>query len=299
MSIAFSKVIGQERAVTILGNIIKHKKIAHSYIFTGSNSSGKTLAALEFAKLLNCDAAGCDQCLSCKKINRFNHPEVKLYTREKANISIDLIRDIQRSLQFTNTEAKYRVFIIEDAERMTKEANNCFLKTLEEPPAFTVIILLTSSFTGLLKTIISRCQVVTFQPLSYQSKFKIIKNNPASVDYANDQIKNAIITAGQSLKDAFSFLANSENNLNDNFMKVYEHFLNNDTTSNMQREFEKLAKEKENFSAFLTFFLNKVKLDDLKIPENKKRIENILKARKYFERNVNPRLIWAWLYLHF
>ena len=296
---SFKGIIGQDRVITILKNIKKYEKIAHAYIFAGPVSCGKTKTALEFAKVLNCENptenGACDSCRSCNKINNEIHPEVKLYRRDKASISIDIVRDIQKSLQYTKAEAKYRVIIIEDADKMTKDAANCFLKTLEEPPESTIIILLTSVVSSLLKTILSRCQIIKFKALIYEEKMAILKN---LTDNSLENIENTLSLCGENINDALNFMESSDiNETISKFLSIKNQFESKKFDSNLQRELEFIAKDKENFSRFLTFLLNKVELENSKKFENEEYIKHILKAKKYFNKNVNPKLIWSWLYL--
>ncbi|MDP3786345.1 MAG: DNA polymerase III subunit delta' [Candidatus Omnitrophota bacterium] len=192
---SFKDIIGQRLAVDLIKRAIDEKRFAHAYLFIGPEGVGKSLLAKTFAKALNCDRDGmgpCGECVSCKKIEERNHPDVRWFTykigekRSGANdgwirpdslepnkkspqISIDMIRFLQRAMSLKPYEGRTKVYVIDGADNMTEEAANCLLKTLEEPPKDTVLILLASNMSRLMQTIISRCHKITFYPLDEES----------------------------------------------------------------------------------------------------------------------------------
>ncbi|HAP66506.1 MAG TPA: DNA polymerase III subunit delta' [Nitrospinae bacterium] len=201
---SFNNILGQERAKKILINSLIKGNISHAYIFAGPEEVGKKLTALTFAKALNCINGKedcCEECLSCKKINSLNHPDLiiirkgdentKINTisdikrdfgdedkdKESKSIKIGAIRELQRRLSLKSYEGKKKLAIIDNAEDMTREALNSFLKTLEEPLGETVIILITSNTHSLLPTVVSRCQVIKFNPLSDEHIKEILIKN--------------------------------------------------------------------------------------------------------------------------
>ncbi|MDO9465141.1 MAG: DNA polymerase III subunit delta' [bacterium] len=164
---SFNDIIGQEIAVGLLRNSLKHGRIPHAYLFIGPHGVGKRLAAVNLAKALNCDGSSeipCDRCVCCKKIDASIHPDVKcIYpTGSSLSITIDNIRELRTQISFKTYEGKKKVYIIAEAENMTIQAANCLLKTLEEPPENSVLILTSTSLHLLLRTIVSRCQAVPF-----------------------------------------------------------------------------------------------------------------------------------------
>jgi len=168
---SFKEIIGQDKAITFLRRIIAGDTIAHGYLFAGIRGIGKTTTAMAFALLINCmdpvDEDGCKRCSSCKKIIDGNHPDFIIIEPDddKKAIGINQIREINRHLAFPPVLERYRIIIVDPAEKMTDEAANAFLKTLEEPPPHNIFILNVRDPGELLPTIISRCQKVPFKPL--------------------------------------------------------------------------------------------------------------------------------------
>jgi DNA polymerase-3 subunit delta' len=167
----FNEIRGQDRAIAFLKRIIANHRIASAYLFTGVQGIGKTTAAKAFALSLNCidpiEGDACTLCESCKRIIDGNHPDLLVLEPDKEGkvIGIDKIREIERGVAFSPMLGGYRVIIVDPAEKMTNEAANAFLKTLEEPPARNVFILNVRDPGELFPTIVSRCQRVPFKPI--------------------------------------------------------------------------------------------------------------------------------------
>jgi len=168
---SFKDVLGHSRPIELLKRAIKNNKMAHSYLFLGNEGIGKKWVALQFAKTLNCLEGGteredaCDHCLSCKKIDNHLHPDVLVLEPEGQTIKADQVRQMQKDLAYRPYEGQYRVCILTAADRMAPNMSNILLKTLEEPPLHTLIILLANNAKLLLPTILSRCQAIRFNPL--------------------------------------------------------------------------------------------------------------------------------------
>lgn len=160
--VGFNNIIGHEEIIKHLKSAIKTGKVSHSYIFTGEPGSGKKLLAGTFAMTLQCEEDGtepCQKCDSCKKAIGKNHPDIIMVNHEKpGTISIDEIRDqVINDVAIKPYCSPYKIYIIADAQMMTIQAQNALLKTIEEPPEYAVIMLLTDNADSLLPTIQSRC----------------------------------------------------------------------------------------------------------------------------------------------
>jgi DNA polymerase-3 subunit delta' len=164
------QLVGQSRVVSLLQRSLEGGSIAHAYLVLGPPHVGKMTLALELAQALNCqeDAPPCGVCDSCQKIASGKHADVQvigLNANGATEISIDQIREMQHSSNLPPFEGRHKVFIIDRAELMSTEAANCLLKTLEEPAAGVVFILLTTSGGVLPATVVSRCQRLELPPL--------------------------------------------------------------------------------------------------------------------------------------
>jgi DNA polymerase-3 subunit delta' len=167
---SFLDIYGHERQVTILRKAISQKHIGHAYLFSGIDAIGKRTLALELAAALNCEKSdnlhdACGECYSCRKIQHSSHPDVTIIAAEGQFIRINAIREIQEQMTFKPFEGRWRVVIINDADRMNDQAANALLKTLEEPAASNVLVLITARPYTMPATIISRCRHMRFNPL--------------------------------------------------------------------------------------------------------------------------------------
>jgi DNA polymerase-3 subunit delta' len=166
---SLSKIKGQDKQIEILQNALRENTLAHAYLFTGISGIGKMTVARSLAKILHCKNASddfCDCCISCKQITGDTHPDTLVIEPEGNTIKISQIRQLQEQLTFTVYEGNRKVVILDKADRMTIQAANCLLKTLEEPPPHTILVLLTSIPYRVPSTIRSRCQRLMFKPLS-------------------------------------------------------------------------------------------------------------------------------------
>ena len=167
---SFRDVLGHKRPIERLQRAIQRDKVVHSYLFWGNEGIGKKRVALQFAKALNCEEEpergdACDQCASCRKIERLLHPDVLLLEPEGQTLKVEQVRLMQRQLAYRPYEGRRRICILTAADRMAPNMSNALLKTLEEPPLHTVMILLANHPRLLLPTILSRCQTIRFNAL--------------------------------------------------------------------------------------------------------------------------------------
>lgn len=187
----FSDIIGQEQIKEHLQNALTSKKISHAYIINGEKSSGKEYIAKVFAMALQCEQGGtepCQECHSCKQALSQNQPDIIRLTHEKPNtISVDDIRkQINGDVAIKPYSSPYKVYIINEAEKMNSQAQNTLLKTLEEPPEYAVILLLTANINALLPTIISRCVVLNMKPVSDDKVRRFLMEELQVPDYKAD-----------------------------------------------------------------------------------------------------------------
>lgn len=165
---SFAKIKGQDSAISFLKAAFKNNRLSHAYIFSGPGGVGKMFTALSFAKAILCENAtlqeSCDRCPVCRKIDNLSHPDLFILRPDKksASIKIDDVRQLIKDIYLKPFEAKKKVYIIDGAETMKHEAANALLKTLEEPPTDSVLILITNNLKALFHTIVSRSQVVRF-----------------------------------------------------------------------------------------------------------------------------------------
>ena len=174
---SFSHIRGNEKALKVLMRIIKTRRLAHAYLFSGLEGIGKRLAAVAFSKTLLCSSGGwesCGSCSACVQVDQGNHPDLIMVDPQNGTTTIDSIRDFKRQLSRKSFAGGYKTCIIDNAEKMNDNAQNALLKTLEEPSPDTVIVLITAQPYFLLPTILSRCQQVKFQPLPISTAAEVV-----------------------------------------------------------------------------------------------------------------------------
>ena len=167
---SFDEIIGHDRIKEHLQNAIRLDKISHAYIINGEQGSGKNMIANMFAKTLQCEKHGtspCNECHSCIQADSGNQPDIIRVTHEKpASIGVEDVRgQLVGDIQIRPYSSKYKIYIIDDADKMTVQAQNAILKTIEEPPEYGIIMLLTENADGLLQTILSRCVKLDLGPV--------------------------------------------------------------------------------------------------------------------------------------
>ncbi len=173
----FKDLLGQDSAVSFLRSAVQNDRLANAYLFYGPSGVGKKLAAISFAKAINCRSRdissgaaldGCGQCPSCRKIDSLGHPDVRLTKAEKDGSSVKIgdIRSVIEDIGLKPYEATKKVYIVDGADELTEEAANALLKTLEEPSSESILILISVNPRRLLSTIRSRCQTVRFFPMN-------------------------------------------------------------------------------------------------------------------------------------
>lgn len=178
----FENIIGNDKIKELLLNSINLGKTSHSYLFIGIEGIGKRIIAKEFAKNVLCNSKqkDCNNCKSCIEFKTNNHPDFKIIEPDGNSIKIEQIRYMQKKIQEKPIISAKKVYIINDSDKMTKEAQNCLLKTLEEPPEYAIIILIGANESNFLSTIKSRCMILRFSKIEnnelknfIESKFQI------------------------------------------------------------------------------------------------------------------------------
>ena len=185
---AFDQIIGYEDVIGHLKESIRMRKVNHAYLIEGEALSGKKMLSMAFAQALNCEAGdptGCGNCRSCRQIRSGSHPDVRVITHEKPNlISIDEIRQqVVSDVDIRPYSGRYKVYIIPEAEMMNTAAQNALLKTLEEPPSYVVLLLLTVNSSLLLETIRSRCIPLKLRPVPTREVEQYLMKRLSIPDY--------------------------------------------------------------------------------------------------------------------
>ncbi len=176
----FKEIVGHYKPVQILKNLIKYDRIGHAYLFRGQDGIGKRRTAIAFSKAINCHQLSdnqdpCNACSSCRRIEKSMHPDFNIISSPDAVIRIDQIREIKHNIFLHPLENKRKIYLIDNAERMTTEAANSLLKILEEPPEFALLLLITAFPEAILPTILSRCSQLSFKSLSLDDQRIILQ----------------------------------------------------------------------------------------------------------------------------
>ena len=199
----FNELIGNEKIKENLIKILNNNTASHSYMFIGTKGIGKKLFAKEFAKGILCTNEQerlCGTCKSCIEFVSNNNPDYyEIGLEEEENtIKIETIRQMQKRVQELPIVSNKKVYIIDDSESLTKDAQNCLLKTLEEPPEFVTIILIVSNESKILNTIKSRCIKIYFNNLSEDELLKYINVNMPDAKFSENMLKACGGSAGKA-----------------------------------------------------------------------------------------------------
>ena len=189
--VRFSDIFGNEQIKEHLQNAILLDKVSHAYILNGPDQSGKKMFAEAFAAALQCEKKGCEACMtchSCKQAMSHNHPDIIYVGHEKVNtIGVEDIRQkINNDMMIKPYSSPYKIYIVDEAEKMSVQAQNALLKTIEEPPAYGIILLLTTNADTFLPTILSRCIRLDLRPVAGEPLKKYLMETCGVVDYQAD-----------------------------------------------------------------------------------------------------------------
>lgn len=215
MADAFENILGQPKVREFLRAAVSQDKVSHAYLFTGPAGSNKTLAAYAFAQAVLCPkgptgprGGNCGACDICRRIMRKKHPDVRYYAPEGAGgYLVEQIRTLVADTSFAPIQAQRKVYILDRVDLLGVQAANAFLKTLEEPPADVVLILLGRTRESVLPTILSRCQVVPFRTIPAAEAAGIIAQNSGA---SRELARMALEACDGSMTRAVEFLKSNE-----------------------------------------------------------------------------------------
>ena len=201
----FDKILGNDKIKSQLKQAVDLRKTSHSYLFLGTSGIGKKMIAKEFSKMILCESEEkyCNHCKSCIEFDSNNNPDFSLIEPDGTSIKIEQIRQIQKKIIEAPIISKNKVYIIDDANLMTTEAQNCLLKTLEEPPEFVTIILIGSKESSFLSTIKSRCTIIKFQEIENEEIKKYLSINYGINNISEEMLEifGGSIGKAEDLKD--------------------------------------------------------------------------------------------------
>jgi DNA polymerase III subunit delta' len=305
----------QPKVTKMLLNSYEKDRLAHAYLFEGEKGTPKLDLAIDFAKLLYCEAPvkPCNNCISCMRIDHRNHPNIILIEPDGNTLKKEQILYLQKEYAKTNLEEGPKVYIIDQIDKMSVNASNSILKFIEEPLEDTYTILITDQVHQILPTIISRCQLLSFQPIdTKQLREQLIEKGfeqevaavsaeltndlNQAIEICQDESIHRIITlvnqiGGAMLKGDKNLVLVTEKSSVDlyNSKKLIHYFL--DILLLMLRDFHKVKMGNEN--VVLTAQLDMVKpyKDLINLEQNANDIKEILRAKTRLEQNANTMLL--------
>lgn len=281
----FNYIIGNDENKKKLEYIVKNNNISHSYIFSGISGIGKFMFAKEFAKAILCldnEKKPCNNCRACKSFENNNNPDIIIIDEQDESIKTEQIKELVKNVLEKPIQGEKKIYIINNSENMTREAQNSLLKTLEEPPEYVIVILITSNENLLLNTIKSRCIKFQFQNLSDEEIKQYFR-------MANQVIDDSIIKIfGGSIEKAIKL----KDNL-DTYKNIKNIFKNIENLSGLQilNLKETIFKDKDEIFSILdyinTIFFDKI-LENIKTANKyQKCIEIIEESKLRLKRNSN------------
>lgn len=247
----YTNILGNEKVKDILKKAVQHNTVLHSYLFVGEEGIGKSLFAKEFAKSILClgKEKPCEACKSCIEIEENNQPDYIEIVPDGNSIKIEQIRNMQLKVAEKPIVSTKKVYVIQEADTMTQEAQNALLKTLEEPPEYITIILIASNENSILNTIKSRCTKIVFEPLSNEELKK----------YAQEYWKDATIPE-EVFASSMGSIARLRNNIEHQelYTNVYQciNQIENKSLLDFLKQAESIAKAKEESDAVLEFLVS-------------------------------------------
>ena len=294
----FENILGNEKNKNILEKSIKLNKISHSYIFWGIEGIGKKMIAKEFAKNILCleQRENCN-CKSCIEINSNNNPDFQLIEPNDGKVKIEQIREMQRKVAEKPIISNKKVYIIDNADTMTTEAQNCLLKTLEEPPEYITIILICTNEDNLLSTIKSRCTRMHFESIDTIEIKKYINQNNPDLEISDNIINLSQGSIGKALK------LNENKSIYENIEKIFLSMQNKDLIEIVQMS-EEIYKSKEEINSILDYMnvillkLSKQNIKYIKCIEIVEQTKKRLKANSNYDMCIDNLLFNMTFIIH-
>lgn len=295
----FEGIIGNDKIKKGLNKAIELNKYSHSYLFLGVSGIGKKMIAKEFAKMILCegDLPYCNKCKSCIEFDSNNNPDFEEIVPDGNNIKIEQIREMQRKIIESPIISSKKVYILDDADTLTREAQNCLLKTLEEPPSFATIILIGSNESSFLSTIKSRCTILKFDPIKNEEIEKFLKNK-----YELESIPKSIIEASSGSIGKAEILKDKQE-LYEAVTGVINNIENQDLIDTLKNAevIYKSQEEKQEILEYINILLLKKAKENLKylnsisiVEETKKR----LKANSNYNMSIDNMIMTIWEEIH-
>ena len=276
----FKDIIGNETVKKNLEQLIKNNNIAHSYMFVGKDSIGKLLFAKEFAKAILCkkEEKPCNECKSCIEFESSNNPDFLVIEPDGSSIKIDQIRELVKKVYEKPIVSRKKVYIIDQSETMTGEAQNSLLKTLEEPPEYITIILVSSNENLFLPTIKSRCTKIVFNALTDNELKEVLNKQNIDVSEFILNIAEGSVKKALKVKDK-----------EQEYMKIKEVYSNIESINiiDLINSKEDIFKEKEDVIEILEYiniiFFDKIKKD----PKYIDAIKEVEETKDRLKKNCN------------
>lgn len=295
----FQGILGNDKIKKELINSVNLNKYSHSYLFLGISGIGKKLIAREFAKMILCEAEEkyCGKCKSCIEFDTANNPDFQEIEPDGNNVKIEQIREMQRKIVEQPIISNKKVYIIDDADLMTREAQNCLLKTLEEPPEFANIILIGSNESNFLSTIKSRCTIIKFRSIPDEQITEYLKNKYELQDISNSIIKaaNGSIGKAEILKDKQELYVSIDNVINNiEKMDLIDTLKNADIIYKSQDDKKEIL-EYINIILFEKSKQNKKYLNCINIVEEAKKR---LKSNSNYNMTIDNMIMTIWEEIH-
>lgn len=243
---SFEGIVGNDKVKELLNKAVLENHIVHSYLFIGIDGIGKKLFAREFARKLLCyNQEETENCISCNLWKSNNHPDYYEIEPENGIIKIEQIRNMQETISEKPITSKKKIYVILESDTMTKEAQNCMLKTLEEPPEYAIIILTSTNETKLLNTIKSRCIKIPFEPIQTTQMEQYIKTKQ------EEPVIDLFIKASEGSIGKY-FLMQQNKEMYEQINKLINTIGKQDIITTLNQT-EILYKEKENIQEILEY----------------------------------------------